>query len=243
MRRALWTLALSLAALPAPAAEPIPPYFRTAFLELVHKGSYAVVKQGGIPFTPVHGADGKQVEAYFSIDVKNGAWTPSTGLMDTNQLQTGTFEPGEVMEVVDVTFKDGRIDLRLVSVEPHDVQRPKSGPGREPVSTNFKFFFPFRLRSGGDLTAAWDYVGQYLQVFRRLDQAQAHAAQAYPRAAAAPAARASTKATVKTGMTPLDVLEALGKPKSEVSSGARSKWVYPELSVIFENGRVTEVVF
>jgi hypothetical protein len=243
MKRTLWIMAWSLAALPAAAAaEPIPPYFRTAFLEIVHKGSYVVVKQGGIPFTPVHGVDGKQVDAYYSIDVKNGSWSPSTGLMDTNQLQAGTFEPGEVMEVVDVTFKDGRIDLRLVSVEPHDVQRPKTGAGREPVSTNFKFFFPFPLRSGGDLRGAWDYVAQYLQVFRALDEAQAHSRHAYPRVAG-PAAGGPVKGSVKVGMTPFEVLEAFGKPRSEVSSGNRAKWVYPDLSVIFENGRVSEVTF
>jgi hypothetical protein len=35
----------------------------------------------------------------------------------------------------------------------------------------------------------------------------------------------------------------LGKPGQEVAFGARSTWTYPEMTVVFENGRVTEVKF
>jgi len=242
-KRVLGGMILSLGALSAQAGEPIPAGFRAAFEDRVHRGAFAVVAQSGIPTTPVHGVDGKQAEAYYSIDVKNGGWQPSTGLMDLNQVQTGTLAPGELMEVVGVSFKDGnRIDLRLVSLEPHDVVRPKGGVGREPVSTNLKFFFPFPLRSGRDVAEAVDYVEQYLQVFRREDEARAHVARTRPAAAEAPKGT-MVKAVIKPGMTPLDVLEALGKPQSEVASGGRSKWTYPTLSVIFENGRVKEVQF
>ena len=44
-------------------------------------------------------------------------------------------------------------------------------------------------------------------------------------------------------MTSLEVIDILGKPKSETSFQSQSKWTYPDLTVIFENGRVKEVRF
>lgn len=229
---------------PAAAGTPVPKDFQVVFGQRVHRGAYAVITQEGLPTTPVHGADGKQVEAYYSVDVKGGDWKPSTGFMDLNQVQTSTLQRGEVMEVVDVTYKDdGRIDVRLVTVEPHEVLRPKSGKGLEPASTNLKFFFPFRLRSAYDVPAALGYLRQYLQVFPGLDLARAYAAPLRPDTSPSAPAPGMVKALIKPGMTPLEVLDALGKPRSEVSSGARAKWTYPDLSVVFENGRVKEVVF
>ena len=236
---------VSLVAASVEAAPP-PRDFQVLFEQYVHRGGYAVVRQDELPTTPVHGADGKQVDAYYSIDVKEGSWKPSSGFMDLNQVQTSTLRPGELMEVVDVTFKDGsRIDLRMVTVEPHEVLRPKTGAGLEAASTNFKFFFPFPLRSALDVAPALAYMERYVRVFRGLEEARGWSARAFPAAAAPAAAPASTmvKSEIKPGMTPLEVLEALGKPKSELSSGARSKWTYPAVTVVFENGRVKEVVF
>jgi len=44
-------------------------------------------------------------------------------------------------------------------------------------------------------------------------------------------------------MTPLEVLDVLGKPEKEVSFETRTRWTYPDLTVLFENGRVKEVKF
>jgi hypothetical protein len=41
----------------------------------------------------------------------------------------------------------------------------------------------------------------------------------------------------------LEVIDILGKPQSETSFQSQSKWVYPDLTVIFDNGRVKEVRF
>jgi len=59
------------------------------------------------------------------------------------------------------------------------------------------------------------------------------------------ASRPSTteKKEIKVGMTPLEVIEILGKPQKEVAFQNTSKWTYPELTVIFENGKVKEVRF
>ena len=48
---------------------------------------------------------------------------------------------------------------------------------------------------------------------------------------------------IRVGMTQEEVREALGTPREEVVFGNRIKWTYPDVSVIFENGRVAEVRF
>ena len=57
------------------------------------------------------------------------------------------------------------------------------------------------------------------------------------------AAATTTKKDIKVGMTPLEVIDALGKPQKEVNFENKSRWTYPDLTVIFENGRVKEVRF
>jgi hypothetical protein len=67
-----------------------------------------------------------------------------------------------------------------------------------------------------------------------------------PHPAAAPAAapaKATAKREIKPGMTALEVIDILGKPQSETAFQNQSKWVYPDLTVIFDNGRVKEVRF
>jgi hypothetical protein len=53
----------------------------------------------------------------------------------------------------------------------------------------------------------------------------------------------TSKKEIKTGMTPLEVLDILGKPQKEVTFENKSRWTYPDLTVVFENGRVKEVRF
>jgi hypothetical protein len=73
-----------------------------------------------------------------------------------------------------------------------------------------------------------------------------------PSRAAAPApgavrALASTPSSgrkeIKPGMTLDQVRSLLGKPQEEIVFGNRRKWVYPNSSVTFENGKVTDVEF
>src|SRR5512143_3161200 len=139
-------LTLSVAVAVPAHAERIPPELRSAFEAKIHKGCFGVVAQKGVPTTSIYGTKGDQTNAYYSVDIKGGEWQTSEGWLDLNQVAVDSLAQGEVMEVVDVTFKDARIDLRMVSLEAHKVTRG-TGFGkstkREPVSTNFKFFFPF----------------------------------------------------------------------------------------------------
>jgi hypothetical protein len=251
-----------LFAAPPASAQKIPPEVRSAFEGRVRRNaSYAVVMQKGVPTTSIYGVKGDETEAFYSVDIKGGDWQTSQGWLDLNQVAADTLVLGEVMEVVDVTFKDNRIDLRMVSLEAHKVTRG-TGFGattkREPVSTNFKFFFPFAVRGSQDLPPVMEYVEAWLKFFPREEQARAFAAQLLagtapvaaaagqaPAAAAAPppAAPASTRKEIKAGMSMLEVIEVLGKPQKEVSFESKTRWTYPDLTVLFEGGRVKEVQF
>jgi len=259
--------AVALTAVPA-RAEKIPPEFRSAFEGKVRKGaSYAVVVQKGVPTTSIYGVNGDQTDAFYSVDIKGGEWQTSEGWLDLNQVAVDSLVQGEVMEVVDVTFKDGRIDLRMVSIEAHKVTRG-SGFGkstkREPASTNFKFFFPFAVRSAQDLPQALEYIEAWVRLFPSESAARTFSGQVLaggapaataPARAAAPAhaagtarpapaaAPTTTKKEIKVGMGMLEVIDILGRPQKEVSFESKTRWTYPDLRVIFVNGRVTQVEF
>jgi hypothetical protein len=245
--RVAGAIVLSLVALSAEAAkQKIPPEFRSAFEGRVHRGSYAVMTQKGVPTTSVYGVDGQQTDAYYSVDVKGGAWQASTGMFDFNQVEADTLNLGEVVEIAQVSFKDGdnRIDVRTVSVEAHKVTRG-GRTSREPVSTNFKFFFPVPLQSAQDVAQAVEYIEAFFKVFQREEEARA-AAQIMAGGGAAPghgSSKTTAKAEIKPGMTPLEVLDILGKPTKEITFQGQSKWTYPDLTVVFQNGRVKEVRF
>jgi hypothetical protein len=44
-------------------------------------------------------------------------------------------------------------------------------------------------------------------------------------------------------MTPDEVRRVLGEPQEELAFGTRTRWTYPDLTVVFENGRVASVRF
>ena len=72
--------------------------------------------------------------------------------------------------------------------------------------------------------------------------APAHAVPAAAAALTSPGA-AGNKKEIRPGMTAAEVRALLGKATQEVSFGTRSSWSYPAFTVVFENGRVTEVKF
>jgi len=253
---------VALTAAPA-RAEKIPPEFRSAFEGKVRKGaSYAVVVQKGVPTTSIYGVKGDQTDAFYSVDIKGGEWQTSEGWLDLNQVAVDSLVQGEVMEVADVTFKDARIDLRMVSIEAHKVTRGSGfskSTKREPASTNFKFFFPFAVRSAQDLPQVLEYIEAWVRLFPSESAARAFSGQLLaggapagpaparataPVHAAAPAAASTTtKKEIKVGMGMLEVIDILGRPQKEVSFQTKTRWTYPDLTVIFVNGRVTQVDF
>jgi hypothetical protein len=252
-------------------AEKSAPDFRADFEQVFRKGrSFAVVVQAGVPTTSIYGVDGKNSgTAHFSIDVVDGKWKVSEGILDFDQTAADTLNLGEVMELDSISYKDNRVDLRMVSVEAHKVTRGNwllKSRKPEPVATNFKFFFPFRAFNATDVPRAVEYVGRYLKAFPSQDEARvfaarmlagtAETARAHDTASAparvsatsgsstgAAASAPASKKEIKTGMTALEVIDILGKPQKEVTFENKSRWTYPDLTVVFENGRVKEVRF
>ena len=253
---------LLLAATPPLFAEKVPQDFRKAFEQTFRtRHSHVVVMVDGLPTTSIFGVDGDSTggTAHYSIDIKDGGWKTSEGFMDFDQKAADVLHRGEVMELDSIAYKDDRVDMRMVSLEAHKVTRGSwilKSRKPEPVATNFKFFFPFKVTGAADVPKALEYVEAYLKVFPTETEARAYAAQvmaaggapvpAVRPAAAAPAASSATSTTkkdIKVGMTSLEVIDVLGKPEKEVNFENKTRWTYPDLTVIFENGRVKEVRF
>jgi hypothetical protein len=168
-----------------------------------------------------------------------------------------------VMELASLSWKDNRVDLRMVSLEAKKVTRGNwllKTERREPVATNFKFFFPpewkSRFLSAADVPAALAFIDPWLRPFPNEQSARGYSAELRTGAAALPAAnqapaprpaaapaKATVKREIKPGMTALEVIDILGKPQNETTFQSQSKWTYPDLTVIFDNGRVKEVRF
>jgi len=254
----------SMVSAQASAAEKLSPAFRAAFERSFRTGrTFAVVVQEGVPTTSVYGVDGKSSStAHYSVDVVDGRWKTSQGILDFAQTAADHLNKGEVMELNSIAYKENRVDLRMVSVEAHKVTRGSlfKTNQREPVATNFKFFFPFPALDDKDVPRAIEYIGQYLRVFPSEQEARSFAGRVVAgdegrRPASAPARTSvtggggttsgttTTKKEIKVGMTPLDVINVLGKPDREVAFENKTRWTYPDLTVIFENGRVKEVKF
>ena len=251
---------LSLAGTSPVLAEKVPQDFRKAFEQTFRsKHSHVVVMVEGLPTTSIFGVDGESTggTAHYSIDIKDGGWKTSEGIMDFDQTAADVLRKGEVMELDSIAYKDDRLDMRMVSLEAHRVTRGSwilKSRKPEPVATNFKFFFPFKVTGAADVPKALEYIDDYVKVFPNEAEARAYAAQfmagvAAPiparstSSSAASSATTTTKKDIRVGMTPLEVIDTLGKPEKEVNFENKTRWTYPDLTVIFENGRVKEVRF
>jgi hypothetical protein len=237
-------------------AEKLSKEFKASFEQAFRPGwTHAVVVQKGIPTTSIYGVKGDQQNAHFSVDCQSGGWKTSQGLLDSDQVAADALELGEVMELASISYKDNRVDLRLVSLAVHKVTRgewPSQETKREPVATNFKFFLPYpktQALGPADMPQVIAFIEQYLRPFPDEAGAEAFSARLKlsgeaPAAAPAPAARAAApKKEIEKGMTALQVIEILGKPEREVSFESKTRWTYPDITVIFESGRVSEVRF
>jgi len=244
-------------------AEKLSKEFRAAFEQAyAPRTTWAVVVQKGIPTTSIYGTEGNQSMAHYSIDIVDGSWKTSAGLLDTDQQAVDFLSVGEILDLDSISYKDNRMDIRMVSTEAHQVTRGGwllSDRKPEPVATNFKFFLPFpkeRLLTAADMPEVTAYIEKFVRVFPDKDSARAFAARlltgqadtAQRPASSAPAATGSATATtskkeIQAGMTPLQVIEILGRPEKELTFGNTVKWTYPDLTVIFEDGRVKEVRF
>ena len=68
-------------------------------------------------------------------------------------------------------------------------------------------------------------------------------AAAPPAGAAALVAAAPPRKEIRAGMTAAEVRSLLGSPRDELVFGDKTRWTYPDLTVVFEKGKVKEVEF
>lgn len=60
---------------------------------------------------------------------------------------------------------------------------------------------------------------------------------------AGPSAGGDKEAEIKPGMTEKEVLADLGAPTKKVAFGKKTQWVYKNMTIVFEAGKVTDVKF
>jgi hypothetical protein len=259
--RARALLAVTVLAVPA-SAEKLDDSFKGAFERVFRPNrSYAVVMRDDLPTASVHGAAGNLSMDNYAIDVRAEGWRDSTGFLDNVQVVADRLGRGEVLELDTISYKDNRVDLRYVSVEFHKVMRgdwPSRREYREAVSTAFKFFLPYpkqRRLGPSDMPEILAFISAYVRPFPTVVEARAfsarllsgafddRAARRPPPANDAPRPTSPERKEIKVGMSALQVIEILGKPQKEVTFENTARWTYPDLTVIFENGKVKEVRF
>lgn len=169
-------------------------WLRTEFERRFPPGSsYAVVVRGDLPTVGINGARGRERgRAAIPVEIEMTGWKQGGSL--GREPATGTLARGEVMKIDKIEFSNDRMEIRLVSLEPHVVARDAENPERsrsEPVSTVLKL-----RREARDLRSAvtWQppagsgLVGSlgtfeidvlldpYVRLFGTLDEAQRYSA-------------------------------------------------------------------
>jgi hypothetical protein len=138
------------------------------------------------------------------------------------------FVAGEKFWVTEYLVKDDGVVFQFYS-DPFDNIR---------YYTQLKF--PFQK---GSIPAADDLmktIADVLTVDASQQDAPAQDAAA-PQSQAAPAEPAAAPKTIALGQTTAEVLEILGQPTKIVNLGAKQMFFYPDMKVIFTNGKVSDV--
>jgi hypothetical protein len=143
------------------------------------------------------------------------------------------FVTGESLWVIGIAVQKDAMTFRLLS---------------DPIN-GFRYFgdlkFPFPKGNPPPLDQAVAQINEVLTVQQSSQPATTAAAPAAPAADVpapipAPAPPVESQ-TVNLGDTPEQVAAALGQPKNIVNLGAKQIYVYANLKITFENGKVTDV--
>jgi hypothetical protein len=139
--------------------------------------TWGVVVRGDLPALGINGFEGRDKgRAHVEIDVDaDGGWKATTGLFGKEQPTSGLLSRGEIMQLARVEARPSpndtmtaRIDVRLVSVEPHDVVlnvRHKVQRRREPIGVLLRVAVP---GSFGSFLSAPNRVVMALDPYVRL---------------------------------------------------------------------------
>ena len=134
---------------------------------------------------------------------------------------------------VEVSVDKAKVSLTVVSCDScNGINPPTSMKGE----VNFQFAQGYLEKAGvGDVE---DLIGKVFLIADENQQAQGNASgQAGQQAAAAQ----PEPARVRLGMTTAEVQSALGKPEKIFNLGAKQIYVYKDVKVTFQNGKVADV--
>jgi hypothetical protein len=144
---------------------------------------------------------------------------------------------------VEVNVDKGKVSLTVVSCDScNGINPPTSMKGE----VNFQFAKGYLEKAGvGDVE---DAIGKVFLIADDNQQAQGNDSgqaappqQAGPARQTPPAQSQSEPATVQLGMTTDEVQSALGKPDKIFNLGAKQIYVYKDVKVTFQNGKVADV--
>jgi hypothetical protein len=170
--------------------------------------------------------DGK-MSLSFSRNVAIGMAIKGNGV---NDLPKRKFVNGELLWLIGIVVEKDAVVFRLLS------------DAYDGVRYYGDLKFPFPKNSQPTLEQAVRQINEVISV-QAPDKPATQAAPpaAAPAAVPAPPPPAAEPQTVGLGDTPERVVAALGQPKNIVKLGARQIYIYSNLKVTFENGKVSDV--
>jgi hypothetical protein len=183
---------------------------------ITQQGVVLVVQKQGIAADP--SSDGR-----FSITfVRDGQISEQGGAVVGlfGKKNTRVFKPGEKVYVIDIKIGDDYVMLELMSCDMFDVT--KMGSTRQ---TRYKSALSFKFDKDALPT---------------LDPEKIKAAISPVVATEGEAAAQNTK-TISLGQTLEQVEKILGKPERIVNLGAKITYIYKDMKVIFQDGKVADV--
>ena len=183
---------------------------------ITQQGVILVINKAGIA------ADPSSDLRYSETFVRNGAVGEQGGATSAvfSKENTRVFKPGERVYVTDIKVGDDHVMLLLLSLDMFDVV--KKGSTKQ---TRYKGALIFKFDNGYLSTA---------------DPAKIKQAISEVVSTEAEAATANTK-TIELGQTPEQVETILGKPGKIVNLGQKITYIYPDMKVVFVDGKVADV--
>lgn len=183
---------------------------------ITQQGVVLVIEKQGIAADP-------SSDARFSITyVKDGQLSEQGGAVPGlfEKVNTRVFKPGEKVYVIDVKIGDDYVMLELLSCDMFDVVR--HGSTRQ---TRYKSAVSFKFDKEVLPTLAPEKVKSVIT----------------PVLATESEAETAHTKTISLGQTPKEVEAILGKPEKVVNLGPKITYVYKDMKVIFQDGKVADV--
>ena len=183
---------------------------------VTQEGAVLVVQKPGIAADP-------SSDARFSITyVRDGSIGEQGGAVAAflSKKNTRVFKPGEKVYVIGIKVGDDYVMLELLSCDMFDFQqRGSTRQTRYKAAVSFKFDKEFLASADA------------AKIKKAIDPVVATEAEA---------AAQNTK-TISLGQTPEQVKAILGEPEKVVNLGPKVTYIYKDMKVVFQDGKVADV--